>query len=204
MTAPVFPVPRQRRARPLLALATVALAITSIGTGVFSLALFTSTATVGANTFTAGTIVIGTSPTTALLTASNMMPGDSVTAPITVSNTGTSQLRYAVTAATTDPDTKALRTQLTVGVKSGVTTCTTAGYGASGTTVTSATVLGTTTLNVFGDPTTGAQAGDRTLNSGANETLCFQVTLPLATGNAYQGATATTTFSFVAEQTANN
>jgi spore coat-associated protein N len=204
MTASATSRSTARRARPLLALAVVALAITSIGAGVFSLALFTSTATVGANTFTTGTIVIGTSPASALLTAANMMPGDSVTAPITVSNTGTSQLRYAVTAATTDPDTKGLRTQLTIAIKSGVTTCTNAGFGASGTSVTSAVALGTTTLNVIGDPTSGSQTGDRTLNSSSNEILCFQVSLPLATGNAYQGATATTTFSFVAEQTANN
>jgi len=202
MTAPALPV--RRRARPILALGVVALAITSIGSGVFSLALFTSTTTIGANAFTTGTISITPTPTTAALTASNMMPGDTVTAPIQINNAGTAQLRYAITAATTDPDTKGLRTQLTVAVKSGVTTCTNAGWGASGTSVTPATVLGTTTLNVVGDPTTGSQTGDRTLNSAANETLCFQVALPLATGNAYQGATATTTLTFSAEQTANN
>lgn len=204
MTAPALPASGRRRTGLLLALATVVLAIASVGAGVFSLALFTSTATVGANTFTAGTIVIGTSPTTAALTAANMLPGDFVTGSITVSNTGTSQLRYAITAATTDPDTKGLRTQLTIAVKSGVTTCTTAGFGASGTTVTAATVLGTTTLNFVGDPTTGAQAGDRVLDAATNEVLCFQVSLPLATGNPYQGATATTTLTFAAEQTANN
>jgi hypothetical protein len=203
MHAP-HPAPARNRSRALLALAVVALAITSVGSGIFSLALFTSSATVGANTFTTGTITITTSPTTAALTASNLMPGDTVTAPIQINNTGSAQLRYAITAATTDPDSKALRTQLTIAVKSGVTTCTNAGWSASGSSVTPATVLGTTTLNVVGDPTTGSQSGDRTLNNGANETLCFQVSLPLATGNAYQGATATTTLTFAAEQTANN
>jgi hypothetical protein len=206
MTAPALPAPAPNRARtrPILLLAVLGLAITSIGSGVFSLALFTSSATVGANTFTTGTITITTSPTTAALTAGNLMPGDTVTAPIQINNTGSAQLRYSVTAATTDPDTKGLRTQLTIAVKSGVTACTNAGWSASGTSVTTATVLGTTTLNVVGDPTTGSQSGDRTLASGANETLCFQVSLPLATGNAYQNATATTTLTFAAEQTANN
>ena len=203
MTAPALSVRAVHRTRPLLILAVVALAITSLGAGVFSLAYFTGTATVDANTFTSGTIVIGTNPTTALLTVSTMMPGDSVTAPLTVSNNGTAQLRYAVTAATTNPDTKNLASQLTLTVKSGVTTCTTAGFAGSGTVVRTTIALGATTT-VIGDPTQGAQAGDRNLNASSNEVLCFQVSLPFATVNAYQGATATTTFTFSAEQTANN
>src|SRR5215212_5245499 len=63
MTAPALPMPKPRRRTPLLALGAVALAITSIGSGIFSLAYFTSSATVAANTFTTGTIVIATSPT---------------------------------------------------------------------------------------------------------------------------------------------
>ena len=203
MTASAFPLPSPRRARPLLAVAAVALAITSLGAGVFSMAYFTSSASVGANTFTTGTIVITTSPTTALVTFSDMMPGDTVTAPLTVSNTGSAQLRYAATAASTDADNKHLDTQLMLTVKSGVTTCTTAGFGTDGTVIRSSVALGATTA-VFGDPTTGSQAGDRTLNGSSNEVLCFQVSLPGATGNAYQGATTTTTFTFDAEQTANN
>ena len=56
----------------------------------------------------------------------------------------------------------------------------------------------------LGDPTVGAQAGDRTLAGLASEILCFQAALPAATGNAFQGATTTATFTFSAEQTANN
>jgi predicted ribosomally synthesized peptide with SipW-like signal peptide len=202
MHAPL-PAPARNRSRALLALAVVGLAITSLGSAVFSLAYFTSQATVGSNTFTAGTVVIGTNPTSALLTLNPMMPGDSVTAPLTVSNTGTAQLRYAISAATTNPDTKDLRSQLTITVKSGVTTCTNAGFAADGTSVRSSIALGATTA-VAGDPSAGSQSGDRTLNAGSNEVLCFQVSLPSATGNAFQGATATTTFTFDAEQTANN
>ena len=66
-----------------------------------------------------------------------------------------------------------------------------------------ATVLGASGAG-FGNPAAGAQAGDRTLAAAANETLCFRVTLPSGTGNAYQSATTTTTFTFDAEQTANN
>jgi hypothetical protein len=56
----------------------------------------------------------------------------------------------------------------------------------------------------FGDVTQGTQAGDRTLNASTSENLCFAWDLPIGTGNAYQGATTTATFTFYAEQTANN
>lgn len=42
------------------------------------------------------------------------------------------------------------------------------------------------------------------LAAAANETLCFRVTLPAGTGNAYQATTTTTKFTFDAEQTAND
>jgi camelysin-like metallo-endopeptidase len=163
-------------------------------------ALFTSSATVDANTFTTGTVILSTNPSTALLTFSNMAPGDQVTAPLSVSNAGTLQLRYAMTSAATNTDSKALRDQLTLSIKSGVTTCTNAGFGSTGTQLYS----GSLTAGALGSPTAGAQAGDRTLNASSNETLCFNVTLPINTGNTFQNATTTATFTFDAEQTANN
>ena len=203
MTAPKGSLPRLGRRPPMLAVAAVVLALTSLGTGVFSMAYFTSTASVGANTFTAGTVVIGTSPTTALVTFSNMLPGDTVTAPVTVSNTGTAQLRYAVTAASTNADSLNLRSQLLLVVKENVATCTNGGFSATGTVVRSSIALNATTV-VIGDVTQGSQSGDRTLASAGSEVLCFQVNLPSATGNAYQGSATTTTFTFDAEQTSNN
>lgn len=76
----------------------------------------------------------------------------------------------------------------------------------NGTTLNNAafTTVGATTTNIVGDPTQGAQAGDRVLAGGASETLCFKATLPLGTPNTYQGATTNITFTFNAEQTANN
>ena len=56
----------------------------------------------------------------------------------------------------------------------------------------------------IGNPASGADAGDRVIAAASSETLCFRLTLPIGTGNAYQGATTTTTFTFDAEQTANN
>ena len=41
-------------------------------------------------------------------------------------------------------------------------------------------------------------------NVSASKNLCFKASLPGATDHSYQGATTTTTFTFYAEQTANN
>ena len=168
--------------------------------GLAGSALFTASATVGNNTFTTGSVIISTSPTSALVTFSNMAPGDQVTAPLTVTNDGTLAMRYAMTSTLTNDDNKGLRSQLQLTIKSGVSDCSNAGFAASGTSLYGGALYGA----LLGDPSTGQQSGDRSLAASANEVLCFNVALPLATGNAFQNAATTGTFSFVAEQTANN
>ena len=190
------PIGMRRRRRRILSSILAIAAIGTIGAASFSLALYTSTSAVDGNVFTSGTIILGTSPATAVLTAGTMMPGDTVSGPLVVSNTGTGQLRYAMTSASTNTDGKGLMNQITLTVKTLGTNCTTF----DGTSLYSGTLAGA----AFGYPATGAQAGDRTLNSASSETLCFKAVLPLTTPNAYQGATTTTTFTFSAEQTANN
>jgi hypothetical protein len=150
-------------------------------------------------------VKLGVSPASAALTFSTMAPGDSVTAPLTVSNTGTLGQRYAVLSTTDATDADFLAAQLQLTIKSGVTTCTTAGFAATGSVLFGPGVLGSTTgTKVIGDAAQGAHAGDRSLAAGASEVLCAQVTLPTATGNAYQNATTTATLRFDAEQTTNN
>jgi predicted ribosomally synthesized peptide with SipW-like signal peptide len=165
-------------------------------------AIFTDTASVPANAFTTGSLDISTSPTSAFITFSNMLPGDVVTAPLTVSNGGNVQLRYAVTSTTTE---NTLAAQLDLTIKSGVTTCTNGGFGTDGTVLYGPADLGSTTgVNVIGNPAQGSHSGDRTLNAAANEVLCFQVSLPSSTNNTFQGLSSTATFTFNAEQVANN
>jgi hypothetical protein len=189
----------RHRRRPLLILAAIGLSIASIGSGVFSLAVFTSTATNGANTFSTGTVVLTTSPSTAFITVSGMLPGDSTTQGLTVTNGGTAALRYAMTTATTNTDTKGLAAQLVATVKT-KDTDTAACTPFNGTSL----YTGALSAALFGSPTQGAQAGDRTLASAASEVLCFQVSLPLATNDTFQNAATTATFTFAAEQTSNN
>jgi predicted ribosomally synthesized peptide with SipW-like signal peptide len=167
-----------------------------------SFAIWTDTASVPNNTFSTGTLDISTNPATALVTFSGMAPADQVTAPITVTNAGTLQLRYAVTSTTTE---NPLAAQLDLTIKTGVTTCTNGGFGTDGTVIYDPADLGSMAgTNVIGNPAQGNHAGDRTLNASANEVLCFNVTLPASTGNGSQGLTTTATFAFQAEQTSSN
>ncbi|MGH2784232.1 MAG: TasA family protein [Actinomycetota bacterium] len=161
-------------------------------------AIFTDSQAVGSNVFSTGTIDISSSPTSALVSFTAMAPGDKVTAPITVSNAGTLSLRYAMTTAISGSST--LSDGLTLAVKSGVTTCSNAGFGTDGTSVYS----GALTAGAIGDATQGSQGGDRSLAASASEVLCFQVLLPTTAANSLQSLSATATFTFSAEQTANN
>ena len=165
-------------------------------------ALFTDTASVPSNTFSTGTVDISTTPASALVSFTAMAPGDQVTNPITVDNLGSLQLRYAITSTTTEA---VLAAELNLTIKTGVTTCTNAGFTADGAVIYGPADLGSTTgLNLVGDPAQGAQGGERTLNAATNEVLCFNVALPLSATNASQGLSSTATLGFIAEQTANN
>jgi spore coat-associated protein N len=183
----------------VLALFFGALAAVSLTAASFSLGLWTDTATVGGNTFTAGTIDISTSPTSAVIGLNPMMPGDTVNGTLTVNNAGSASLRYAMSSASTNTDSKALRDGITLTVKLrdvAADACT----DFDGTSLYS----GTLAAAAFGSSATGAQAGDRTLAGSVSEKLCLRATLPITAANSYQGGTTTTTFTFDAEQTANN
>jgi spore coat-associated protein N len=183
---------RRTRRRGIVALLG-AVSLLTIGAGSMSLAQFTDTSA-ASWAFTTGTIDISTSPT--VFTAVNpMMPGDNSTQALTVTNAGTGDLRYSLAVAATNTLGTAL--QLTIKAQDGGGGC--AAF-------TGASILAATTLNgaALGSSTQGAQAGDRNLAAGANEVLCFRVSLPLTAGNALQGISSAATFTFDAEQTANN
>lgn len=163
-----------------------------------AMALFTDAESVATGSFTTGRVGIGVTPVSTSLALANMAPGDKVTATVTVSNDGTLDLRYAATSVAGGD--AGLASALAVTVKSGVTDCSNGGFSGSG----AAVAGGTLSALSFGNATPGAQAGDRSLAPGGAEVLCFQVALPTSAANALQGKTASATFTFSAEQTANN
>lgn len=171
--------------------------------GIVSLgaALFGDTASVPTNTFTSGTVIISTDPVTTLFTASNIAPGDVSYTPITVTNSGTLELRYDLTSIATDPgdDDLAGELELTIADDIGIGACDAAGFATHGTVIYSTGVLG----NIDGVSATVLDS-DRVIVATANEVLCFKIELPSTTPDIYQGATTVATFTFTAEQTANN
>lgn len=192
-----------RISKTQLALAGIGVAALIGATTAGTMALFTGQATIGANAFNTGIVSLTTTPSTALVTYANMMPGDSTTQQVLVTNTGQA-MRYAISSTATNTDTKALKDQLVLTVKTvDVTTPGVPCDNFDGTQLYTGD-LDSTAGKIVGDNTTGAQAGDRTLAAAATEYLCFQVSLPLSTSNSFVSAATTATFTFDAEQTKNN
>ncbi|MQA00875.1 MAG: hypothetical protein GEU80_16395 [Dehalococcoidia bacterium] len=163
-----------------------------------SIAVFSGQAVNPGNEFTTGTVLLNDGPDSAVVTISDMAPGDLTIQPLTISNTGSLTLRYAMTTSATDVDAKGLRDQLELTVRAKTLADCDVEDGA--------VLYGPAPLSggAFGSTAQGADPGDRELNAGTNETLCFKVELPVATGNAFQDATTEATFTFDAEQTVNN
>ena len=188
----------------------VVLAGVAFNTG--TLAVFTDTSPSSANTFTTGTLDLKLSDNnettldsvSTSVTFSNMAPGDTVTDRIVPQNGGSLALRYAIAGSATNADAKGLKDQLVLTIKTiDVTTPGTPCDNFDGTQLYTGDT-DSTAGKLVGDNAQGAQAGDRSLAAAASETLCFRVNLPLTTGNAFQNATTTVTFTFDAEQTVNN
>jgi predicted ribosomally synthesized peptide with SipW-like signal peptide len=186
---------RRRRRRRGLVVLLLTFALASLGAGMFSLALFTDT-DASDGSFTAGSIDINTTPVT-LFTVDPLMPGDSGSATLTVRNDGTADLRYMMDSTSTNTDGLGLRSALNLTITEGACP-------GSGATLFSGLLWGPVVGATFGDIAVGPQAGDRPLSAGTTEDLCFAWDLPDTTGNGVQGATTTATFTFRAEQIANN
>jgi hypothetical protein len=163
-----------------------------------TLAVFSSAGALPANAFTTGAVRLSTIPSTAVVAFEVMSPGDATVGRATVLNDGTSRLRYVM--QTSVAGAPALAQALELSIKSGVSDCSSGGFGLDGAIL----YEGPLSEGALGDPEPGGQAGDRTLGPSSAETLCFLARLPLTGSNALQSTSATATFTFDAEQTANN
>jgi hypothetical protein len=195
--------------------ATVGAAATLAGGVTFG--LFSASGASGANTFTGGTVSIGTNtPISVVCTLAGMVPGDSSAgAPVgskadtactyNMKYTGTATAWLAVDVAVSngtpvlyDGTATGLQLYLKDGTPTTYLTSTapTAGttFTAQGGTATSLPTGTTANLLVSTIPATTGTAVSFTLNYA----------VPIATGNAYQGGSATVTLTFHAVQAGNN
>ena len=170
---------------------------------VLASAFFTSEAQVSDNQFTTGTVDLTLSPTTSI-TLSNLAPiasainGPYATfVPLTITNSGTLPLRYAMTTSATNQDGKNLAGTMYLHIRKANPTC-------SSSTPPPVIYSGRLAATAIGQTAQGEQAGDRVLQPDESETLCFMFSVPINVNNSMQGATTTADFTFVAEQIANN
>lgn len=114
-----------------------------------------------------------------------MAPGDVVTTALKVENRGNLELGYKVVSTTTE---EFFALQLNLALKVGVNECTEAGFKLNGNVLYGPARLGNVEgINVVGEPTNAGQLRGRTLLPGQSEVLCIQISLPLESGNEYQG-----------------
>jgi spore coat-associated protein N len=173
---------RTKRRRALLAILLGA-SLATLGAGTMSLAVFTSSDT-STGAWSTGTIAIDAKPDndpTVAFTSGDMYPGDKGQQTITVKNTGTGELRYDMSTALDDPD--GLLAAMTLDVNEGA---------CGGSVPASSGTFGTASLSNI------------VLASGDTDTYCFVWGLPGSAGNGLQGTSGQATFTFDAEQTANN
>lgn len=196
---------RERRRRFLGTVSIVGLAFVGVGqlaTG----ALFEDSAN-AAVSMASGNVAVQAngSASTTLAAVANMAPGDTVYRPVAITNTGSLDLRYAITGVTSsDPKnlSSVVRYSLYSDVLSGPCSL---GNVAGGTLLKSNIAIGTSTTPVLGSNANGQDTDDRGLAAGGGaDTLCVGITLPLATTSTFASASAAVTLTFDAEQTANN
>lgn len=185
--------------RMALGAGVVAIAVTGVA-GLASSALFTDNDVVSGSKVATGTIVLDTNPTSTVWKVPNMAPGDVDYSGIDVVNSGSLELRYALTSDSDNADRQGLADKLDAAVVPAAkgADCTKADY------ATSPIFSGKLSGLFVGDKTTGGQTGDRVLAAGTDEQLCVKLSLNTDADNSFQDATTGTTLTFHSEQTANN
>jgi spore coat-associated protein N len=171
-------------AHPRRTVGALAVVLAAVGITVGSGANFTAHAANPANTFTAGTLTIGSSASSALFNAPNMKPGDNVSGTIDIANTGS--VPGTFTLSTSNPvDTGALLGQLDLKIEDcGLYN------GSNAPNCTGTNVVYDAKANGVGTVSLGSFA------ASAKHRYKIDVTLPSSTTNAFQGKTASVEFDW--------
>jgi hypothetical protein len=205
---------KKRLALAAAIVATLAAVATLVG-GV-SFGLFSSNGTSGANTFTAGTVTVGPgSPSSVTCTIPSMVPGDSsagapigskadTTCTYNMKYTGSASAWLGVDVTVTNGSTAlydGTATGLQLYLKAGSTTFLTSTAPTAGTTY---TAQGGTSTSLSAGTTTNLLVSTTAATTNTAVSFTLDYALPIATGNTYQGGSATVTLTFHAVQSADN
>jgi spore coat-associated protein N len=173
-------------AHPRRTIAALAVVLAAVGITVGSGANFTASAANPTNTFTAGTLSIGTSSSSALFNATNLKPGDTVSGTVDIQNTGSVPGTFTLSTSHVT-DASALLGQLDLKVEDCGLFNGTSAPACGGTDVVynaKASAVGTVNLNSFA--------------ASAKHRYKFDVTLPSTIANSFPGASATVQFDWTA------
>jgi spore coat-associated protein N len=172
-------------AHPRRTIGALAVVLAAVGITVGSGANFTAHSANPANTFTAGTLAIGNSASSAILSATNLKPGDTNTGTVDIQNTGSIPGTFSLSTSNL-VDTSTLLGQLDLKVEDcGLYSGSTAPSCATGTTVVysgKANAVGTAALGSFA--------------ANAKHRYQFSVTMPSTIANTFQGKTASVEFDW--------
>lgn len=170
---------------PGRALSGLAVVTAAVGVTIGSGANFNAQAVNASNVFTSGSLSVGDSQSGAILTASNMAPGNSASGLVAIQNTGTITGAFAVAEANVTGATLAAGLTLTINDCGSFT-------GTAPTTCPTSTQLWSGALNAL--PSTSL--GNWTANQG--HLYQFVVTLPATAANTLQGLTTSVDFNWTA------
>ena len=174
-------------AHPRRTIGALAVVLAAVGITVGSGANFTAHSANPTNTFTAGTLSIGNTASSATLNAgTNMKPGDTVNGTVDISNSGSIPGTFTLKTSNA-VDTAGLLGQLDLKVEDcGLYNGTTAPTCAAGTT----SSVYTGKANAIGTPTLASFAAN------AKHRYQFTVTMPTTIANTFQGTTASVEFDW--------
>jgi len=195
--------------KPRYLIAGIALVgVAGVGIGsIASSALFTDTESTTAATITSGTIAITAGGDyNSYFPTSSMMPGDDKYGIISIAN-GNGAARMSSTAnwsvandLTTDLEIR----MVSLGTNSSATCTISTDFSSPLNSAVKPASSSATSIVMFGDSTAGSQTGDQTLAVNTTYYYCVNVKMPSSMPTAAQGDTSDLTFTFNAEQTANN
>jgi spore coat-associated protein N len=174
-------------AHPRRTLGALAVVLAAVGITVGSGASFTASAANPGNVFTTGTLTIGNTPGTALLTAGTMKPGDTTSGTVDITNTGSLAGDFVLKTANTTGYAALLAQMDLVVLDCGAWTV-------SAPTCASGTTVYTGKISALSNASLG--------NYGAaiKHRYKFTTTLPASTDDTYQGKTASVDFAWSATQ----